>query len=105
MKKFIPKGILMAMLTTAVFCQGCYTYHIKPNDVTAATEYNKEAVQWFYAWGLWEGKKPVPECKRNGLADVSVRTTFGGSILTFVTLGIVHPINIKWKCHQCMVIE
>ncbi|HWJ26897.1 MAG TPA: hypothetical protein VNS32_10170 [Flavisolibacter sp.] len=92
-------GLLVLHLITT---EGCYHYRIQTTNPDPATSYQKKVV-WSYCWGLIN--KPqnfvVPNCNNNNALDeVLVTTNFGYSILTIVTLGIVCPLEMKWKCHK-----
>jgi len=66
------------------------------------TEYEKK-VMWSYCWGLINNPQNlvVPNCtENNALDEVQFNTKFTYSLLTIVTLGIVSPVEVKWKCHK-----
>lgn len=101
-KKTIGVIFIFFMLT---LLQSCYTYKIKPDDITPASQ-PQSMIYRTYFWGNIEGKKkPKPECHRNGLAEVEVHCSFGQSLITILTLGIYHPVKITWTCHQCLVTD
>jgi hypothetical protein len=94
------RNVFLAMML--IVNQGCYHYRVLNTTNDPSTEYQK-TVMWSYAWGLVNNPKHfhVPNCTNsNGLDEVLYSKNFGHSILTFITLGIVSPVEIRWKCHK-----
>jgi hypothetical protein len=94
------RNLLLAL--TMITTQGCYEYRVLNTNNDPATEYQK-TVMWSYAWGLVNNPKDfhVPNCNNsNGLDEVQYSKKFGHSVLTLITLGIVSPVEIRWKCHK-----
>lgn len=90
--------IVLLILSTL----GSYQHRVLNTISDPSTEY-KTTVLWSYFWGLV--KKPqefyVPNCTdSNALDEVVFSKRFGQSLLTVVTLGIVSPVEVKWKCHK-----
>lgn len=87
--------------------QGCYHYRVINTNNDPSTEY-RDTVMWSYAWGLVN--KPqnfhVPNCpETTAIDEVVFSKNFGQSFLTIITLGIVSPVGVKWRCHKpCQVI-
>jgi Bor protein len=101
------KLLFVLFILAIVTIQGCYHYRILNTNNDPATEY-RDTVMWSYAWGLVN--KPqnfhVPNCpETTALDEVVFSKNFGQSFLTVITLGIVSPVRVKWKCHKpCEVI-
>ena len=96
----IVKPLLLFLIITSL--QSCYHYRVLTTQSDPATEYQQK-VLWSYCWGLINKPKDfiVPNCdNKNALDEVLVTTTLGGSILTIVTLGIVSPVKVQWRCHK-----
>jgi hypothetical protein len=56
-----------------------------------------------FFWGLVNKPQDfhVPNCPDNtALDEVVFSKNFGQSLLTVITLGIVAPVRVKWKCHK-----
>lgn len=88
----------LVMLST----QGCYHYRVINTTNDPGTEYQR-TVMWSYAWGLVNNPKDfhAPNCNAgNALDEVVFSKNFGQTALTFLTLGVVAPVEIKWKCHK-----
>ncbi len=51
---------------------------------------------------LWNAVRvkdpPLAACGPTGLAEVTVRNTFLGTLVGVVTLGLVAPHQVEWKC-------
>lgn len=85
-----------------VSSQSCYQYRVLNTNNDPATEYQKK-VMWSYAWGLVNKPKDfhVPNCSTsNAIDELQFSKKFSHSILTIVTIGIVSPVEVKWKCHK-----
>lgn len=90
----------MACLFVSI--QSCYHYRVLNTNNDPSTEY-QQTVMWSYAWGLVNKPKDfhVPNCtNNNALDEVRFSKNFGQTVLTLVTLGIVSPVEVKWKCHK-----
>jgi len=90
------------VLALSLVLQSCYHYRVLSTVNDPATDYQHK-VMWSYCWGLVN--KPqyyvVPNCdKSSGLDEVRYTTTLGNTLLTVVTLGIVCPVKVEWKCHK-----
>lgn len=82
--------------------QSCYQYRVLNTNNDPATEYQKK-VLWSSFWGLVNKPKDfvVPNCSNNNALDeVQFQTNFGYSLITVATLGILAPVQVRWKCHK-----
>jgi hypothetical protein len=82
--------------------QSCYQYRVLNTTNDPATEYQKK-VLWSSFWGLVNKPKNfvVPNCSNsNALDEVQFQTNFGYSLITVATLGILSPVQVRWKCHK-----
>jgi hypothetical protein len=97
------KKILLALLVLFVITmQGCFHYRVINKPSVEGTEY-KDTVVRSYLWGLVN--KPqnfnVTNCDSCvGIDEVVFSKNFGQSFLTVITLGIVSPMKVQWKCHK-----
>ena len=93
-------GIVL-ILAVMLAEQSCYHYRVMSTINDPTTEYQHK-VMWSYCWGLVN--KPqfyvVPNCDKSAIDEVRVTTTFGNALLTIVTLGIVCPVSVEWKCSK-----
>jgi hypothetical protein len=85
---------LSSLLSTS-----CYHYYVKADRVPPATEWRSNT-QVAYAWGLIQPNDIVPaNCPRHvPLAEVSATTNLGFVLIGVVTLGIVLPHELAWRC-------
>ena len=95
-------GLWLMLFVLLFTTSSCYQYRVLNTNNDPATEYQKK-VLWSYCWGLVN--KPenfvVPNCgNNNALDEVQFRTNFGYSLITVVSLGILAPTQVKWKCHK-----
>ena len=81
---------------------GCYQYRVLNTTNDPATEYQKK-VLWSSFWGLVNKPKNfvVPNCAAtSALDEVQFQTNFGYSLITVASLGILEPVQVRWKCHK-----
>ena len=97
-----PARLFTLLLLIIVSTQSCYQYRVLNTNNDPATEYQTK-VLWSYAWGLVNKPQDfhVPNCSTsNAIDEITFSKNFGQSILTVITLGIVSPVQVKWKCHK-----
>jgi hypothetical protein len=56
-----------------------------------------------YAWGLWRQDLPISNCRlangqRLGIEEIRIGRSLGQTLVTFLTLGIVAPTQVSWRC-------
>ncbi len=95
----IMKGVRAGVTALAVAAStGCYHYLVQVPDTDPATEWQKRTVV-SYAWGLVGTHDVHPQnCPSNALNDVRTTTNLGYIALTTVTLGLVAPAQVEWRC-------
>ena len=97
------KILLVLCILFVVIMESCYHYRVINTRNDPGTEY-RDTVMRSYLWGLVN--KPqnfhVPNCADTcaALDEVVFSKNFGQSILTVITLGIVSPVKVEWKCHK-----
>jgi hypothetical protein len=97
------KILLVLCILFVVIMESCYHYRVINTTNDPGTEY-RDTVMRSYLWGLVN--KPqnfhVPNCADTcaALDEVVFSKNFGQSILTVITLGIVSPVKVEWKCHK-----
>jgi hypothetical protein len=104
---FIRQGkkifLVLSILFFIITIQSCYHYRVINTRNDPGTEY-RDTVLRSYFWGLVN--KPqnfhVPNCTDScaALDEVVFSKNFGQSILTVITVGIVSPVKVEWKCHK-----
>ena len=97
--RFVLRLLIVLLVLAAI---NSSSYRVLNTKSDPSTEYQTR-ILWSYVWGLIN--KPnefhVPNCTdSNAIDEVVFSKNFGQSLLTFVTLGIVSPVNVKWKCHK-----
>ena len=101
-KQFLP-AVRVPILLLIIFHLGsCYQYRVLNTTNDPATEYQQK-VMWSSFWGLVNKPKNfiVPNCAVNSALDeVQFQTNFGYSLITGATLGILAPVQVRWKCHK-----
>jgi hypothetical protein len=81
---------------------GCWYHRLEaPSPVAKATEY-EGAVAWSFFWGALQ-KDPLPDnCNGQALAEVKETSNLGFTLLAAITLGLVAPERVEWKCAKAM---
>lgn len=91
------------LLSITLLFSSCYNYRIATRaqpgtEVTSATAHS-------FFWGLAQKPSTIttPNCDSldvNGMAEVTMKSNFGYSLITVVTLGIWSPMKLEWKCSK-----
>ena len=81
---------------------GCFHYRLAPvaadgRVLAPATEPQSETL-WSFVWGFVQPSVRPSTCQGNGVAEVTSSTNFGFAALTVVTLGLVAPFEVEWRC-------
>ena len=92
-------GLSRAAALLSLLGTGCYHYYVKADRVSPATEWRSDT-QVAYVWGLVQPSDIVPaNCPRHvPLAEVSATTNLGYVLVGVVTLGLVLPHELAWRC-------
>ncbi len=94
-----PIGAQLFLLVALLGAPACYHYRVQAPQPNPATEAQKET-RWAFFWGLVQDKEWRADlCQpSNALDEVKVSTNLGYAMLTVVTLGIVSPMNLEYRC-------
>lgn len=89
------------VLSLTLTCSSCYTYRVE-TKAQAGSEVSHANVNSYF-WGAIKSPATIttPLCDSlnvNGMAEVTVKSNFGYSLITVVTLGIWSPSRVEWKC-------
>ena len=95
------KRILPLLFSFSLFFSSCYNYRIA-TQAQAGAEVSKTTAHAYF-WGLLQKPPTIktPICDSlevNGLAEVTMKSNFGYSLITVITLGIWSPMRVEWKC-------
>lgn len=99
--RILMLGLLAAL---ALGAQGCMTYRQTALGVTPAPDCPNMSqgcskTVWSFFWGLAAGGEPErPNCGQVGLQEVTVRSTPPLFLVSLVTVGLVTPRRVDWKC-------
>ena len=91
---FRVSRIAVALLLGACLA-GCSTVRIQAPEQPGVADRPK--VVWSYVWGLVPAK-PKVDCQGQALAEVTVESNFAYDLLSVLTLGLVSPKSVEWKC-------
>ena len=99
-KNWVSIGLILMIL----FFSSCYSYRVGTN-AQPGSEISKPVTAHSFFWGLIQKPKQIhtPVCDSlgvNGMAEVTIKTNFGYSLITVVTLGIWSPMKVQWKCSK-----
>ena len=97
-----PVSLLPVLLACALVAVACYQYRAHAPTYPGVAE--GEETLWSFAWGL-AGKEPCIVCEGQALAEVTVRDNLGFTLLTIVSLGIVNPKKVEWRCARAQPSE
>lgn len=100
--RHVKRLFLILSILFIITLQGCYHYRVINTNNDPGTEYRDTVVRAYF-WGLVNKPQDfhVPNCPDNtALDEVVFSKNFGQSFITIITLGIVSPVKVKWKCHK-----
>ena len=89
--------VLLLAIMLGLSLPGCYHSRILVKQPDPATEYESRVVTSYF-WGLVQENSVAEDCPDNRLDEVRVSTNFGYLLLSVVSLGIVVPMKVEWKC-------
>ena len=101
-----PRGVRPTPRRLAVVClglllggqTGCYHYRVYGEQVPVGSE-AKRATLWSSLWGTRQQNVNTDQtCVHNPPAEVTMSSHFGYAVLTVLSLGVVSPIDVEWKC-------
>jgi len=101
--------MLVAAATLWMATSGCMQYRQKAWNVTPAPSSTDPACPnmsngcrktvWALGWGVVNVPELTPaRCGDTGLAEVTVRTVPLTFVISAVTIGLVTPRRVEWKC-------
>jgi hypothetical protein len=95
----MAKVVGSLLVSASLLSSGCYHYHVKPDRVAPSTE-ERAQTQVAYFWGLLQPEDIAPtNCPRGvALAEVTAHTNLGFALIGVLTLGIVLPHTLAWRC-------
>jgi hypothetical protein len=100
----IRSVVAMAVVGLVVSGSGCMQYRQTAVGVTPAADCPDMSrgcakTVWNLVWGLAPLGEPLrPDCGRVGLQEVTVRSSAPLFLVTLVTVGLVSPRRVEWKC-------
>ena len=86
------------VLSLLLFATGCYHYRAWMPDVAAPATLPESRTLWTLAWGLVQPDVRPDNCAAKALAETTVSTNLGFSLLSVATLGFVAPATVEWRC-------
>ena len=99
MKKPAAHGVLCLTLSALLLLggAGCATNKIGRPDWAPATE-TESATVWTFFWGAMPQHINPTNCLGPGLAEVTVKSNLGYSLISLLSLGTAMPVTIEWRC-------
>lgn len=93
--------MLPLLFSITLLFSSCYNYRIA-TQAQGGAEVSKTTAHAYF-WGLLQKPPTIktPICdwlEVNGLAEVTMKSNFGYSLITVVTLGIWSPMRVEWRC-------
>jgi hypothetical protein len=90
-------GLAAALAAAAVGCYHQYVAVARPDpEVRSGSK-----TVYSYAWGLLHSKDTVAVCpETNAIDQLEVKANFGQTMLGLLTLGIVVPRRVTWRCSR-----
>ena len=85
-------------LATLLAATGCYHYRAWFPETAAPATLPQSRTVWSFAWGLVQQDVRPDNCAANATQEVTVSTNLAFDLLTVVSLGIVSPATVEWRC-------
>lgn len=101
---FLQLRLLVLMIACTTMGSSCYTYRVSTRAQAGTEMIHHKTVHSLF-WGLLNKPEEIhtPLCDSlnlKGMAVVEVKTNFGYSLITVLTLGIWSPLQVGWKCSK-----
>jgi hypothetical protein len=91
---------LAAATAAAAVTAGCYHQYLAVARPDPEVRTGSKTV-YSYAWGLVHSKDTVAVCpETNAIDQLEVKANFGQTMLGLLTLGIVVPRRVLWRCSR-----
>ena len=87
----------VALVVMVAATPACAHFRVAPEGLSSSTLEEKRKVHAM-AWGAFEPRIAPANCRGNGMATVTVKTTLLGALATVGTLGFWSPLYIEWTC-------
>jgi hypothetical protein len=102
--RWAKRSLPVLFIVLIIASTGCYHYRILNTNDDPGTEYRDTVVR-SYLWGLVNKPQDfhVPNCDADSctaINEVVFSKNFGQALLTVITLGIVSPVKVQWRCHK-----
>jgi len=103
-RRTVSFGLLLSFLVLSLAPTGCAQYRQTALNVSPANDcpdFSRgcQKTVWGLLWGaFYAGVPPKADCGNAGLTEVTVRENPGYFLITFLTLGMVSPKSVEWKC-------
>ena len=88
-------GRIAVALLLAACLGGCSTVRVQAPERPGVAD--RQTTAWSYAWGLIPAF-PEVDCQGQALAEVTVESNLAYDLLSVITLGLVSPKTVEWKC-------
>jgi len=84
----------------ALAAAGCYHQYVAVSRPDPEVRSGSKTV-YSYAWGLLHSNDTVAVCpETNAIDQLEVKANFGQTMLGLLTLGIVVPRRVTWRCSR-----
>ncbi len=95
----------VALVVAVILTGGCWYHRVElASPVTKGTDYESVTV-WSFAWGSWQKDLVPGNCNGEGLAEVKTSSNVAFALVAVVTLGLVAPERVSWRCAKPKVVE
>jgi hypothetical protein len=100
--KLASFGFCLLLFVYCIPIQSCSKYTVTTSQKDPADIYYKKKIATSYFWGIVNKPRSIIDtaCGKSGLSEVKITSNIGYSLLHVVTLGIVHIVQVEWKCQK-----
>jgi hypothetical protein len=90
---------LLTVIVLSLFMSGCFVSRVSTKASQSADEHPHEATLHRWFWGQVGNTAFLDTtCVSESMQEVTMETTFWQGAITFISLGIYAPIDIKYFC-------
>ena len=87
-----------SVILLLLMLHGCAYHRLVVRNPDPADQYYHPVRSTALGWGAIEQQKVADKCETSLLSEVRVRTSLADSLVTVLTLGLVQPAQVQYRC-------
>ena len=86
------------VLPLLLVLNSCAYHRLVVRNPDPADQYYHSEKSTAVGWGAIEQQRVATKCETSLLSEVRVRTSLGSALITVLTLGLVQPSEVQYRC-------